>query len=271
MRIIKETQERIDTLGDYKEVTVCILEGVEHPIILRNNTMDRYVYDEIFLHRCYDAEMTNSLKYRNYKSRFSVRPPRFIIDIGGNIGLAAVYYAIMYPDATIISIEPDLSNFIALCENTKHYKNIIAVRGAVWGSKTKVSITNRSQAFTGGQWVDGKRVNGIFNSGKFIVEEKSVDGEDMVETFTIDELIEKFDIDKIDILKIDCEGGEREIFSGEYEKWLPKVKVLVFEHHDFYKDGCTKAAFRAISNYDFHFLYDNSDSLQSLMFVFDMH
>ena len=70
---------------------------------------------------------------------------------------------------------------------------------------------------------------------------------------------------------MDVEGAEREIFSGEHDKWLPKVKILIVEHHDFYKPGATKALFKALTNYDFHFFYDHSDSLENMMFFFDNH
>lgn len=37
--------------------------------------------------------------------------PRFIVDAGANIGLAAVYFTNRFKDATIVSIEPEQSNF----------------------------------------------------------------------------------------------------------------------------------------------------------------
>ena len=57
----------------------------------------------------------------------------------------------------------------------------------------------------------------------------------------------------IDILKIDIEGSEKELFSSNYEKWLPATKLIFVEVHDDMKKGCSKAVFSAIGKYNFHF------------------
>lgn len=271
MKIISEQSVTFEQLSAYNEVTERVVEGLEYPLYLRKNTMDGWVFDEIFVHQCYDVKMTGSMHYRNYKQSFNVREPKFILDIGGNIGMSAIYFAINYPEATVITVEPDHDNYFILLENTKKYKNIIPLNAAVWDKKTTLSIINRDIVFTGGKWENGKKVGGTYNPGRLMVDEVAVSGENDICTYTIDEIAEQFCVDKIDILKIDCEGAEREIFSGNHSLWLPKVKVLVCEHHDFYKPGCTKALFGALAEYNFHFLYDNSDNLSTLAFVFDDH
>jgi FkbM family methyltransferase len=49
-----------------------------------------------------------------------------------------------------------------------------------------------------------------------MIVEEDVDGE--IETTTIDSITTKHSIDFIDILKIDIEGSEKELFSSNYEK-----------------------------------------------------
>ena len=63
--------------------------------------------------------------------------------------------------------------------------------------------------------------------------------------------MKKMDWDHIDILKLDVEGAEKEIFSSNYEDWLPKTKVLIIELHDRMRKGCSKVVFSAISEYNF--------------------
>jgi FkbM family methyltransferase len=262
MNITKIDEKNIETLNAYKKVDVCMIDGLEFPVMLRHMTLDAFVTDEIFGRECYNVSMKNSRHYNDYIEEFQVREPRNIIDAGGNIGLAAIFYAVKYPDAKIVTIEPDSDNFYFLCENIKPYSNIKAIRGAVWDQVTKLCITNRKNAV----WD-----NGTLNAGKYIVGEDVIDGETYVPAYTIDNIIETYNMDKIDILKMDVEGAEREIFAGKHEKWLPQVKILILEHHDFYKPGATKSLFKALSNYDFHFMYDNSDSLETMMFLFDKH
>jgi len=50
---------------------------------------------------------------------------------------------------------------------------------------------------------------------------------------SIPELIDQYDIEVIDFLKIDIEGGEVSVFSTESNlNWLKSVKVLAIEIHD---------------------------------------
>ena len=43
-------------------------------------------------------------------------------------------------------------------------------------------------------------------------------------------IIKKFKIDKIDLLKIDTEGYELNVIKG-FERNIDIVKVVIFEHH----------------------------------------
>jgi len=63
--------------------------------------------------------------------------------------------------------------------------------------------------------------------------------------------MKQFNVDHIDILKIDIESSEKELFEENFEKWLPKVKVVIIELHDRMKEGCTRSFFKAMVNYKF--------------------
>jgi hypothetical protein len=58
-------------------------------------------------------------------------------------------------------------------------------------------------------------------------------------------------ITTIDILKIDIEGAEKEIFETNFENWITNTKVIIVETHDRYKKGTSKAIFNTIGKYDF--------------------
>ena len=60
--------------------------------------------------------------------------------------------------------------------------------------------------------------------------------------------------DEIDLLKIDIEGAEKEVFGApDVDEWLSKVKVLTIELHDRMKRGCSYEFFKAMSKYHWHF------------------
>jgi hypothetical protein len=76
-----------------------------------------------------------------------------------------------------------------------------------------------------------------------------------IESITIDEIIAEKKWDYIDILKIDIEGAELNLFSSNYEKWLPKVKILFIETHDRMIKGCSKSVTSALNEFDQFVLY----------------
>ena len=41
------------------------------------------------------------------------------------------------------------------------------------------------------------------------------------------------------------------VFESNFEKWLPKTKVIIIELHDRMRKGSSKAFFTALSNYNF--------------------
>jgi FkbM family methyltransferase len=195
------------------------LPGYKHPILLRNSQSDLISFREIFFKKEYAIQLPANFK------------PTVIIDAGGNIGLTSVYFATQYPEAKIICIEPDENNYLCMIKNVGAYSNITPIHGALWHALEKLTLSNK----------------GYGNRG-FMLEQGT---DNLIPTVTINHLLNQFNLSHIDILKIDIEGSEKEVFSGEIESWLPKTKCLVIELHDRMKPGCSKAVFQAINQFDF--------------------
>jgi FkbM family methyltransferase len=62
-------------------------------------------------------------------------------------------------------------------------------------------------------------------------------------------LIDRYGLERIDLVKLDVEGTERAIFHANYE-WIGRTKFILPELHDWLKRGCSNAFFRAISHYN---------------------
>ena len=56
----------------------------------------------------------------------------------------------------------------------------------------------------------------------------------------------RFGLNSIDLLKIDIEGSEKEIFDLNCKGWLAATKAILIELHDRYVPGCSNAFFKAI-------------------------
>lgn len=61
-------------------------------------------------------------------------------DAGANVGFAAVFFALMFPDAKIISLEPDLHNFRMALMNTARFPNVHVVHAGLWSKTAHVGM-----------------------------------------------------------------------------------------------------------------------------------
>jgi FkbM family methyltransferase len=146
--------------------------------------------------------------------------PRVIVDAGANVGYSVLRFLLEYPKARIIAIEPDAGNLAQMVKNCATYRNLIVEPHALWTHRTRLSITNPE---------DG--------SNAFQVAE---DPNGSITSISIPDIIERHSIETIDLLKVDIEGSELEVFS-DCEAWLPKVRALLVETHDNLRPGTKKA------------------------------
>jgi FkbM family methyltransferase len=195
--------------------------GIKHPLTMRPSRTDKITFKEIFIKKEYDIALPDSIDVK------------FIIDAGANIGFTSVFLANRYPEARIISIEPDDENFEYLTNNVKPYSNITPIKSALWHKKDSINIVDKGY---------GKR-------GLMI--EKN-EGGHVLQATSINDLIKEFNFTSLDILKMDIEGSEKEVFS-ENHAWLAITKCLVIELHDRMKPGCSRSVFQAINQHQFSF------------------
>lgn len=80
-----------------------------------------------------------------------------------------------------------------------------------------------------------------------MVEEDVIAGN--VNAISITSLLEKHHIQCVDILKLDIETSEKQVFMQNYEAWLPRVKMIIIEFHDRIEEGCARPFFVAINKH----------------------
>jgi FkbM family methyltransferase len=133
-----------------------------------------------------------------------------IVDLGANIGCTLVHYASLYPGARIVGVELDAENVRLARDNIAALPDPpTLVHAAIWAHDGEVRY--------GGREAWGYRVE---------------DGGTMaVEALSMPSLMARAGVTRIDFLKVDIEGGERELFEGDLP-WLDAVNVLAIEVHD---------------------------------------
>lgn len=190
--------------------------GLAHPIFLRAGTSDVLVFIQIFIERELEFDM--------------VKEPSSIVDAGANIGLASLYFADRFPKAQIIALEVDRANFDLLTKNTHRYSNITCIQKALWSGQAQLSILNPTDE----PWA-------------FRVGEVSGENDTAIPALGVGELVSQFDPQRIDLLKIDIEGAEKEVFQNGSDKWIDRVGFIAVELHDNIVSGCSKALAEALA------------------------
>jgi len=195
------------------------LPFLQHRVYLREAMSDRLMFEQLFLKKEYDIEIPFE--------------PKTIIDLGANAGFASIFFANRFPKSKILSLEPDEANYKLAQRNTEAYNNITVLKGAIWHKAEKLKVVDHGH---------GEAAYTVEPGG---------DGAIEVQAYTVKDIMTLMNITEIDVLKIDIEGTEKEIFEEGYETWLPFTKVLIAETHDRYKKGTSKAVFSSVSRYDF--------------------
>lgn len=159
-----------------------------------------------------------------------------IIDLGANIGLSALFFIKKFPNSHIVAVEPDAINFSIMEKNLEKFsKSISFLQAAIWPTDGEVSLVEEDDDHASlGAW--GYRTeasNG--NSGL------------SVKAVTIPTIMKQYGMDFVDILKVDIEGAEYELFEKNYEDWIDKVGLIIIETHDRFKPNSEAMVRKALN------------------------
>jgi FkbM family methyltransferase len=179
-----------------------------------------------------------------YKMPLQLQQNKVIVDIGANIGMAALYFVIHYPSAQIICIEPDKYNYIQLQKNCFPYANIKIMQAAIMPEDCFVSIKRALLQYN--------------NSVGFSENEK-----DNVQAISMKTLFSIFQLTMVDIMKMDIEGAEEAIFSAD-TTWLDNIKQLLIEIHNPKKDN---ACFIGLQKYKFKIISLNPNAFSESVYL----
>jgi FkbM family methyltransferase len=192
------------------------------PIYLRLGTSDVGFYDQIFRLGAYDLPLTRS--------------PRVIVDAGANIGLTSRFFAARYPQARILALEPESSNFAMLRRNTAAYPRIVPIQAALWDSVATLDV------------IDPSGRHGAYRTQAPVADNAS-SALERVLSLTMPKILADYALDYIDLLKIDIEGAEKELFAVA-EPWIGRVGVIIAELHDHFRRGCALSFYAATRGFD---------------------
>ena len=150
--------------------------------------------------------------FLNEEYALDISPPENVLDLGANFGAASIYFALKWPDAQIVAVEPNPVIFERLARNTAAYSNITCFRYAAGGADGTATFSV-GDSHVGSSFV--KRSDGA----------RSID----VQVRSLSSIMAEAGIEHVDVLKFDIEGAEEFVFADRQA--LRKVGVLVGEVH----------------------------------------
>jgi len=145
-----------------------------------------------------------------------------IIDIGMSNGDSSIYFA-KNGAKKVIGLEPDVRSFNLAVRNIQS-SNV---------NNTVIPL-NKALSVSGGNvelivYEDSPNANSI--DAENMVKLKNEKHMEVVESITLKELLDLFDDEPIDLLKMDCEGCEYGVLNNSNKEIFEKIKAIEMEFH----------------------------------------
>ena len=151
-------------------------------------------------------------------SKFVKSNHPMLFDVGANVGQTVKDFNEVFGNATIHAFEPSPDTFEILKNNTADVKNLHLWNYGV-GSSTGDMLLNEYIHSNTNSFLDIHKAD-----------DKNLKKQTLVKTTTVDKFSEDHGIQKIDVLKIDTEGFELEVFKGAEKSFIAgKIGLLFFE------------------------------------------
>jgi FkbM family methyltransferase len=178
-----------------KERSIRIRDGIT--LTYRLNKGDIWSLREVWLFEC-------------YKFPANIHP-EWVLDLGANIGMTSVWLASRYPVRKIIAVEPATSNEALIRHNLmQNQVDAIVIAAAIGSRDGSVAFVEHSAS----------------NFGKADYNKSG-----STPLISMNTLMKRYCNGKrIDLLKLDIEGGEQELLGSNLE-WLEWVDAIIAEFH----------------------------------------
>jgi FkbM family methyltransferase len=151
---------------------------------------------------------------------YGIEPREYVVDAGACNGDSAIYFAVNGA-SKVLALEPDPESYALAEENVKVNKleeKVILLQAALSSTEGEanflipVSLPNASSLKP---TEDLSKIIDFGHAKRF-----------QVKTVTLQTLIQKYSLPRVDLLKLDCEGCEYDVLSGLDTETLMKSNIF---------------------------------------------
>jgi len=178
------------------------IDRLQHPLYARSGTPDA-------------VEIVHSVIREAYGKYLPEGEVKFVVDAGAYIGDATAWYLSRFPASRVVALEPNPESFAMLQRNC-----------AAYGS--------RARTINGALWFQDGNLDLVFDpttpTGNSVAHRES-SGSKKCAAFSLQTILEQSGAAEIDILKVDIEGAELELFSTDADPWLSRTRYITMEIH----------------------------------------
>ncbi|HZZ70718.1 MAG TPA: FkbM family methyltransferase [Pirellulales bacterium] len=183
----------------------------------------KYVVKEIFEQRRYA------------RPGFEIKPTDTIVDVGANIGVFSLWAARQAPQGKVLAIEPtSVIDVLKLNLEKNGITNVIAAKeaagedGQSWDMVTYpgFNIVNHRAAWR-------PKLFTRFVIKLLFWKYQSDPVIEKVHVKSLERLLDENGIERVNYFKIDCEGGEYEIFRNLSNRGFDRLDKIVMEFHEY--------------------------------------
>lgn len=162
-------------------------------IVIRYNPLKSSVGSRLYLQGSFEESELHVLSNL-------VKADDVVLDIGANIGIYSYFLSQKLPQGKILAFEPSKETYPLLLDNIKHLGNVFPFNiGLGEKTQTQTFFNYEDDAFS--SIIQSPDRGKILSTSNIVC-------------FKGDEILQQLDIDRLDLIKIDIEGFEKEALHG---------------------------------------------------------
>ena len=192
-----------------------------------------------------------------YLKYLDIKSGDYILDLEAYWGLSTYTFSKAVGDeGLVISVESDIQNFNALEKNVKNFnlKNVNIINCAIWSEDTELEFIN-----------DGNMGSAVST----LIDRYS--NKTKINAFSLDSIVSKFNLAKVNAIKMDIEGSEYKVFTNLSQfinVYKPKFIIEIHKNNSGVIDCKFFEKIFAENNYSFEIRKQSEKGIFPLIFAY---